>query len=107
MTYDQTLAYTTGDRTRTIQFGVKYCPDGYRAYILTPLYYGNRPSDGHTTHRYYDEANGVYYICWDSPITRYRELKTVIALWSELTHAYIRTGETIDRLFARMNKRRN
>jgi len=97
--YDQILDYTTRDKTRVIQFGFTRSGPGaagWRAYILSPINYRGRASDGHTSHRYHDDINKLYYVCWDPEPATFAEMKSIAAMWAELTHDYIRTGESID-----------
>jgi hypothetical protein len=107
--YNQVLNYTTLDKTRTIQFGLTNSApgaEGWRAYILSPIYYMGRADDCHSTHRYYDDLHDMYYVCWDPEPDTFDEMKSIVAMWGELTHDYIRTGESIDSQFARRCRRR-
>ena len=106
--YNSILDYATRDKTRVIQFGFTrdaHGATGWRAYILTPINYRDRADDGHTTHRYYDSANDRYYVCWDPEPATLAEMKSIAAMWGELTHDYIRTGESINGQFARRCRR--
>jgi hypothetical protein len=63
------------------------------AYILEAPSYVNRPADGHSTHRYYDESRQLYYICYEPMPTTYGDMVAVAKEWAELTERYIHYGE--------------
>ena len=102
--YTEVLFYRTSDNSMDIQFGFKYdyAAGGWKAYILTPLHYGYRPSDLHSTHRLYDPAVQLYYVCWTPLPATLDDCKNVVAMWSDMTVHYIRTGETLDSQFIRL-----
>jgi hypothetical protein len=104
--YQQILNYTTRDYLRTFQFGFVAAGSGWRAYILNPIDYGGLANDGSTTHRYYDAQNNLCFICWDPEPATLEEMQAVAAMWCELTHTYLNTGETIDNQYARIYGRR-
>jgi len=102
--YHQVLDYTTRDNQRTIQFGfINDHPKGagWRAYILTAIDYLGRDDGGFITHRYQDKENNMFYVCWTPEPASFDEMKAVAAMWSELTHGYIKTGESMNRQYAR------
>jgi hypothetical protein len=106
--YEHILNFTTLDGARTVQFGfTRFGPGatGWRAYILTPIFYLGRADDLHSTHRYHDTVNNLHYVCWDPEPRTFSEMKSVVAMWTELTHTYIRTGEEIDVQFKRRCRR--
>ena len=100
--YDQVQYYRTLDGSCDIQFGFKHFYDGWRAYILTPLNYWHRPTDLHSTHRLYDSAHGLYYVCWTPPPSTLNAVKAVAAIWANTTMHYIRTGIPIDTQFQQL-----
>ena len=67
---------------------------GWRAYIIGCPSYGYRPTDLHSTHRYYDENRGLYYVCWTVGLGRIEDMIEVSQLWARLTAKYIDYGET-------------
>lgn len=80
--------------------------EGWRAYILSDINYkrfsNTRSTDWHFTHLFYEADDKRYiskeksypFVCWDKPILDPQTLKTVAAVWSELTAYYIRNGGT-------------
>ena len=92
----KTIYYRTKDGRADFGFSFEQQSDGsFLAFIVTMPSYGSRPTGLHVTHRLTD-SSGRYYVCWDRRIKSIDELKGVVALWSDLTHVYIRTGRTID-----------
>ncbi len=88
--------YRTKDGMADYKFSLEYqSGGGYQAFILDMPSYNGRDQDIYTTHRSIDE-HGRYYVCWSKPLYTEEELKKVVALWSDLTQTYIRTGRTID-----------
>ena len=87
-----------GRADREYQFNYKWVYDNnvhantWRAYILRMPSLGNRPSDGHSTHRWSD-ANGNHWVCWDSPISSLTEMQSVSRLWADSVQEYIATGK--------------
>ena len=65
--------------------------DAYHVYIMTPIDYGERDDDGHSTHRLTDDRGD--YICWTHPLRTIAEAKSVAAEWTEATEKYIRYGK--------------
>jgi hypothetical protein len=59
-----------------------------RAYILSAPGYGNRPSGGHSTHRYEDNA-GDCYICYEPMPTNLQDAIAIAKEWAECTEEYI------------------
>ncbi|MBQ3194706.1 MAG: hypothetical protein IJO21_07490 [Oscillospiraceae bacterium] len=80
--------------------------EGWRAYILSDIDYKRvskaRSTDWHFTHLFYEADDKRYiskdksypFVCWTEPIRDLKTLKTVAAIWSELTAYYIRNGST-------------
>ena len=103
------FAYTTQDNTCTFEFAIAPYNEGFRAYILTPINYWGRPDDLLTTCRAYDQAQGLYYVnfYWSPLPPTIEACEAVIALWSDLTVAYIYTSETIYSQFWRRFYRQN
>jgi len=102
VTYNLTRYYRTKDNSCDILFGFKHCYDGWRAYILTPVDYFGLDDDCHTTHRFYDLENDLFYVCWDPLPDNLEDCKQIAGLWSELTLTYLRTGEDIDGQYQRL-----
>jgi hypothetical protein len=102
LTYHQVLDYTTRDNIYTLRFGFLYTIYGWRTYILTPIDYSGHPDDSQTTHRYFDDENGLFFICWHPLPTTIEEMQSVVSMWSEFTCAYINTGETMDSQYVRL-----
>ena len=102
--YDAIICYRTKDNTCTTQFGMAQFNDHWRAYILTPLnYLGWGRSDApQITGRTYDQANGLFYIHWHLPVVTAEMCEAVAVLWSDLTMAYLHTGETIGEQYERL-----
>jgi len=95
------IYYRTKDSMADYKFSFEYfnssqspLPGGYRAYIISMPSYGSRDSDSQLTHRSFDGQR--YFVCWNRELYSEEELKKVVALWSDLTQVYIRTGRTID-----------
>lgn len=80
---------TSPESQRRYIFDICKAYDGYRAYIVQSPSYGERDTDGHSTHRFYD---GRYYICWDRPIESYDGMVAVAKLWSDCSQKYIEKG---------------
>lgn len=72
------------------RFQYRYVNNGWRAYILAQPHYGNRPSDGHSTHRMRDD--GGIFICWTHPIPTLEGCQNVAKLWAQYTDNYIALG---------------
>jgi hypothetical protein len=64
-----------------------------RVYILAAPSYGCRASDGHSTHRYYDDEHG-HYVCirGDLAPTNIPDAQSWARYWAEQTSIYINTG---------------
>lgn len=89
-----TIKYRTKDGIADYEFSFEPVGEGYRAYIVNMPSYGTRDTRLSVTHRLV--SGNRYYVCWDKPLHTVENLKKVVALWSDLTQAYIRTGRTID-----------
>lgn len=99
---NKNIYYRTTDGRADFGFSVEQQNDGsLKAFILSMPSYGSRDTGLHATHRLTD--GGRYYICWNSKLYNEGDLRSVIALWSDATQTYIRTGETID---GQMRRRR-
>jgi hypothetical protein len=73
-------------------FSFEQDADGYwLAFIEKQPPYGDRKTDGHSTHRLTED--GRKYVCWDSPIESLEACHQVAALWADATQEYIRTGK--------------
>jgi hypothetical protein len=92
------LYYRTRDGRADYVFQIEWVDGGHRAYIVSMPSYGNRDTSLHTTHRLI--SGGRHYVCWSQPLATIDEAKTVIALWSDFTQEYIRSGRTIDQQVA-------
>lgn len=68
----------------------------HRIYILKSPGYGDRSTDAHSTHRYYDRNFGCHYICVDRDYypEELNEARNIGLMWSQATARYIKTGET-------------
>lgn len=96
------IYYRTKDGLADYKFSFEDIGDGYRAYIVDMPSYGSRDQGLHTTHRLRDNRNR-YYVCWSKPLYTLDDLKKVVALWSDYTQIYIKTGRTIDQQVARQD----
>lgn len=87
--------YRTKDGLADYEFSFERQAGGdYLAYIINMPSYRQRDQGLRTTHRL---SNGNrYYVCWSTQIWNLQDLQQVVALWSDLTQVYIRTGQTID-----------
>jgi len=94
-TCDELFRYHTKDNTLTIEFALTQGTDGWRAYILTPIDYCGRPDSMEATSRLYDPTHDLCYVCWNPPPHSLELCEAVAALWSDLTVAYVYTGEPI------------
>jgi hypothetical protein len=92
----ENVIYRTKDNRADYHFVFETQSNGSeRAYILRqPSYteYGQRDSDAHTTHRYYDGNKEMHYICIDPNPTSRTVMKNVAKIWAENTEIYRRTG---------------
>ena len=89
------IYYRTKDGRADYGFTFEKQWDGsLRAYIDSMPSYGSRDTGAHTTHRL--SSGGRHYICWNRKIYDEDDLRAVVALWSDATQKYIRTGITID-----------
>lgn len=98
--------YTTTDRSLEIEFLLlEISPSvGWRAYILSDIDYnrvsGERSSLCADTHRLYESDNQRYidpdvsypYVCWTQTIRSLDTMRTIAAVWSEITAYYIKHG---------------
>lgn len=90
------IYYRTRDGRADYQFSFERLSDGsIRPYIESMPSYGSRDTGLHTTHRLHDSSRR-YYVCWNRPLINVEDVKQVVALWSDLTQEYIKTGRTID-----------
>jgi hypothetical protein len=63
-----------------------------RVYIKGAPGYGNQPTSGHETHRYFDKLNRPY-ICFDPAPKNLLDAKIIAHQWAIRTAYYIRYGE--------------
>jgi len=73
-------------------FRYSYVGSSWRAYIVSSPSYGIRSNDWHSTHRYYDDGKGMYYVCWTENLARLDHMVEVSKLWAKKTAEYIDTG---------------
>ena len=66
--------------------------NAWRAYIKRMPSLRGRDSDGHSTHRYWDNNNQPY-ICWNSPIYTLEGMQAVSKVWANSIQEYIATGK--------------
>lgn len=89
------IYYRTKDGQADYGFSLEEQNDGsLRAYVDSMPNYGSRSTSLHTTHRLTD--GGRHYICWNRNLYDEEDLKKVVAVWSDATQTYIKTGATID-----------
>lgn len=87
--------YRTKDGQADYGFSFEEQNDGsLRAYIESMPNYGSRSTSLHTTHRLPD--GNRHYVCWNRELRNEEDLEKVVALWSDATQTYIKTGTTID-----------
>ena len=86
--------YTTCNRQHRFNFELVPVDNIVRIYITDGPSYGNRPADGHSTHRHFDHNLGLHYICirHDLQPETVPEALTWAVGWAEGTSEYIRTG---------------
>lgn len=90
---NETTWYRTRNGQHDIKFWFKNCAqNGWRAYIMSNINYGDRPSDAHSSHRLFDSNLNLHYVCWDRSISTKAECKAVAGQWSDLTIRYINEG---------------
>ena len=88
-----TIYYRTKDGRADYGFTFEHQWDGnWRAYIVSQPSYGIQNTDSHSTHRFRDENDGRYYICWTQPFRSEEDARKVAALWADATQEYIKTG---------------
>lgn len=80
-----------GLRDKEYQFNYKKVNGSWRAYILRMPSLGNRDSDGHSTHRFWD--GGSSYVCWDCPVNSLKDMQTISRVWADNIQEYIATGK--------------
>ncbi len=89
------IFYRTKDGQADYGFSLEEQNDGsLRAYVDSMPSYGSRSTSLHTTHRLPD--GGRHYVCWNLKLHDEEDLKKVVAVWSDATQTYIKTGVTID-----------
>jgi hypothetical protein len=86
--------YQTRNYRHTFQFSLEPTGNKVRIYILSCPPYGSRATDGHSTHRYFDQTRGQHYICVrdDLQPETVPEALSWMIYWAEETGAYIETG---------------
>ena len=93
---DETQTYTVNrpyGRRMTFTFRYSYIDSAWRAYIISSPSYGNKSTDLHNTHRYYDNNRNLYYVCWTVSLKRLEDMIEVSRVWARETAKYIDTGE--------------
>lgn len=81
-----------GSSDREYRFNYKKVNGFWRAYILRPPSFGNRWTDGYTTHRLWDGTNP--YVCWDRPVDSLKDMQSISKIWADCIQEYIATGKT-------------
>ena len=106
--------YLTSDRSMDIEFlFVEIAPSNWRAYILSDIAYGNKPSGASDVHRLVEEDadrkskvknfirtlrgsvndnSPLFYICWSATIDSLPKARDIAAAWSEITAYYVKNG---------------
>jgi hypothetical protein len=79
--FDYKYVYDTQLNTKT-----------WRAYILRMPSLCGRSGDGHSVHRWSD-ANGNYWVCWDSPVNSLKDMQAISRFWANNVQEYIATGK--------------
>lgn len=75
----------------TFRFTSRPWTSAVRVYIENMPSYGNRATDGHSTHRYTD-PRGQRYICFEPAPTDMTSAFNIAKAWAEKTWNYIKTG---------------
>jgi hypothetical protein len=87
------VLYRTRDGSADYAFTIEQQADGtYRAYVAYQPDYGNRTTDGHSTHRY-QAPDGRKFICWSKSIRSEQDALRVSAAWADATQEYIKSGK--------------
>ena len=74
-------------------FNFKKERDSWRAYILRmPSLRGRNPGL-HETHRW-TNGEGVYWVCWDTPLKELSDMQAVARFWADCVLEYIATGKS-------------
>jgi hypothetical protein len=90
---DEDDIYATEDGYMEVAFWYHRLGEGnWRIYIFTDIDWNGRATGAHPTHRYYDDAQALHYICYDRTIPTKAEARDVSADWADLASRYIRTG---------------
>jgi len=76
------------------RFRLRKVGSNWRTYVLEQPAYAGRSSDGHMTHRYYDDSQSQYYVCYDPMPQTESDGRAVAKRWAERTTRYIRYGES-------------
>lgn len=91
---DDQITYRPSESASDYTFRFETQKDGTeRAYIMAQPDYNGRPTDLHSTHRYYDSNLKLYYVCFDPMPTNRKAMRAVARLWAEKTEAYRLKGE--------------
>lgn len=90
MQFTDTYRTRSGRNLFDFQF-VDRGTEGWRVYIDRSPSYGDRDTDGHSTHRYTD-GSSRHYICFTGTLDDAREAKQVARAWAESTERYIEDG---------------
>jgi len=89
-----TQTYRTNDGRGYFKFEFVQVGSVYRVYILTGMAYGSRATDAHATHRYFDSARHLHYICFDPDPRTLRDAYNVASGWAERTKRYVESGQS-------------
>jgi hypothetical protein len=90
------LALEVGGRAFLFAFVDKAGGEGWRIYILRHPPYGVRSDGGHETHRIFDQALGLHFICIHpdrQPVATPPEAVRFARMWAEGSVRYIDTGQ--------------
>lgn len=90
------LTYRTQDGEADYEFSLEEQEGGaWRAYIVSQPSYQSRDRSLDATHRLVD-GQGRFYVCWNTPMRKVDDLKTIAALWSDRTQRYIKDGIPVE-----------
>jgi hypothetical protein len=98
------MYYRTSDGSMTIDFVFMDCgPEiGWRAYIIDGIDYGGRNTSGHATHRNHFRGDTYPCVCWSDRVDTFEEMKTIVALWGDVTARYTAGNESFDEIAKRL-----
>ena len=80
----KTIELSCNGKTKKFTFDIRKVYDGLRIYLISfPKMEKYRGTCSHDAHCYWDSKLHKNYICWDSPITSYRDANAIMFVWAK------------------------